>query len=53
MPQKKNKMGSEVEVISCDEDNGEKNVFRMDCFYERLHFSLLVTNGFYGIRFCT
>ena len=48
-----NKMGSEVEVTSCSNDKGGKNMFQMECFYDRLHFNLQITNGFYGIRFET
>ena len=28
-------------------------MFQMECFYDRLHFNLQITNGFYGIRFET
>ena len=39
-----NNIGSEVEVTSCSKDKG-KNVLHMECFYDRLHVSLQITNG--------
>ena len=44
-----NNIGSEVEVNSCSKDKG-KNVFFMECFYDKLHLSLQITNGFYLVR---
>ena len=28
-----------------------KNVFQMECFYDKLHLSIQITNDLYGIRF--
>ena len=44
-------MGSGVEVTSCSKDKTEKNEFYMECFYDKLHLNLQITNGFYGITF--
>ena len=44
-----NNIGSEVEITSCSKDK-EKNVFFMECFYDRLHLSIQITNDFCGIR---
>ena len=44
-------MGLEVEVTSFSKNKGEKNVFRVERFYNRLHLSLRITNGFIGLDF--
>ena len=41
-------IGSEVEITSCSRDKG-KNVFQMECFYDRLHFNPQITNVFMGL----
>ena len=34
-----NNMGSEMELTSCSKDNGRKNVFYVECSYDKLHLS--------------
>ena len=46
-----NNMDSKVEISTCSIEKEKKPCFRMVCFYDRLHLSLKVTNGFHGIRF--
>ena len=43
-------MGSEVEVTFYRKEK-EKKVFQMECFYDKLHLSLQITNDLHGIRF--
>ena len=42
-------MGSEVEATPCSKNKRKKKVFQMESFYDGLHLSLQITNGFYWI----
>ena len=46
-----NNMGLEVEATSYSKDKGEKNVFQMESFYDRLHLSLQSQMAFIGLDF--
>ena len=42
-----NNICSELEVTFCSK--WKKKVFYLDCFYDRLHFNLQITSGYYGL----